>query len=95
MLKLNFFYCIGKKYVCELAAVPIHLLSREELSTLLLFQVTEISYSSRDYSNTRGEKNLNIWGWQKYVTNVLKKKTCEKNEEFSCLSRTIMVQRDK
>ena len=40
---MSIIFCtiVGKKYVCELAAVPIHLLSREELSTLLLFQVRE------------------------------------------------------
>jgi len=31
--------CAGKKYVCELAAMPVHMLTQEELSTLLLFQV--------------------------------------------------------
>jgi hypothetical protein len=31
--------CAGKKYVCELAAMPVHMLSQEELATLLLFQV--------------------------------------------------------
>jgi hypothetical protein len=30
---------LGKKYVCELAAMPVNLLSQEELSSLLLFQV--------------------------------------------------------
>ena len=41
--RLSIIFCtiVGKKYVCELAAVPIHLLSREELSTLLLLQVRE------------------------------------------------------
>jgi hypothetical protein len=31
--------CAGKKYVCELAAMPVHMLTQEELATLLLFQV--------------------------------------------------------
>jgi hypothetical protein len=35
----------GKKYVCELAAMPVHMLTQEELATLLLFQV-DVQYTA-------------------------------------------------